>query len=126
MNLTHTILSCKKALESIKINNRDVASYFDKTPTSISKRVDKEALFDHVKLKILFGELSKKIIYKEWGDTKIARSRPIEQGTFYIVDPLTRQKEMVDYQELELIGQELELIRKTGVLWIIGDKNENR
>ena len=110
-------LTFKEALNAIKITNKDIGAYYNMTPTTVSRNKFKESLEDSLRLKILFGELTTKITYREWGESKKARSLPIEKGTFYRVNALTKAKELVSLKELNLTSKEIELIRKTGVVW---------
>ena len=111
-------IAFKEALNAIKITNKDIGAYYNMTPTTASKNKFKESLEDSLRLKILFGELTNKIVYKEWGESKKARSLPVEQGTFLKVNALTNKKESIEFDELNLDDKEIELIRKAGVLWL--------
>ena len=111
-------IAFKEALAKIKVSNRDIGAYYNKTPNTISKNEFKEPLKDALKIKILFGELTLKITYKEWGDTKESRSRPLEEGTYFKVNALTNRKECESFEDLNLSEEALTLIRKCGVYWL--------
>ena len=113
-----TLIQLTQALNAIKLSNRDIGSYINKTPQNTGKLEHLEAVRLQVKLDILLGELIEKITYKEWGVSKIARSVPLEEGTYFKTDVQTNTKEEVSFESLELSTEELELIRKTGVVWI--------
>jgi len=112
-------LTLKQTLTTLKLSNRALASYFDVTPTTMSKNKLKHTLETWVKLELIFGNLTDYVHYKEWGESKEARSKPLEEGTYQKINVVTGAKEPVSFEELKLDGQELEILRKTGVLWLI-------
>ena len=116
-----TTIQLIEALNAIKLSNRDIGSYINKTPQNTGKLEHLKAVRLQIKLDILLGKLTEKITYKEWGVSKTARALPLEEGTYFKTDMQTNTKEEVSFESLELSNEELELIRKTGVVWIKGE-----
>lgn len=112
------IIEVKEELSKIRVTNREIGAYFNKTPTTVSKNEFKEALRESLKLKVFFGELAFKIRYKEWGDTAKKRNLPLENGTYLRVDARTGTKELVKYEDLKLSENDKKILRKAGVLWV--------
>ena len=117
MNLPQ-ILALKEGLNSIKLNAKEVASYYNLSPVRVRTHPYKADLTNALKLKVLFEELTTIIVYKEWGESKAKREQLLSSGTFNRVNVVTRTKEPITFKALSLSKEDEDILKKSGILWI--------